>query len=342
MQVSDWALRTRFRGVNRSEFGSVTVLDPDGSSRLVADLVYPLEDERRGLRLLPASDEARVVFPDGTEGPGWQQVDEFLRNRSGLGPEDPLYALLSYIHPEEYVGDVAALPRTTKLYLGHRHVGAYQGRGRTTHALSAHSNWRGRGPADMGFNVDRHPANVQLLSLRGVAPATLNRNAVIVDRIIAARAGVPVETDSIEARAIDLNSTLQYYRDLLRGEEYLEDLSWYTNCSVHKMVVVNVLLNLPHNPDAFSETFGREGQHVWQCFRDCYADVFGRPFTPDGETRFTPLWRLEGLPVTAIRPLSLGEYHRYYAAVDEGESTSLYVSTDEGETWTLRYSDRQP
>jgi len=316
VEVSDWALRTKFRGVERDRFGSIDVILPTGRHNVV-DLKYPVGDEPKGMRIVPASDESRVVFPDGILRSGHDLIDHFLRQEMGLLPDEPIYAVFSYIHPEEHVGDIAALPQTAKLYFGHQHIAAYLGGGRTTHALSPSSRWRGSRPANMALNLDRHPANVQIVSLQGVPQGTLNRNAQIVDTIISTRARIPISTDTIDCRTVDLTTILQYYRDLIKGEEYLEDLSWYTNCSVHKTIVVNAALNVPHNPKAFEEIFGPDGRNLCSIFLDCYAEVAGQPFSPSLETDFVPLWKLEGLPRTAVRPLSLREYNRYHAAVAE-------------------------
>ncbi|MET1156220.1 S8 family serine peptidase [Arthrobacter sp.] len=319
--VNPSALRRKFGGVLAKDFGTTTVRLPAGGAYRVADFHYILDGGRMGMRLIPASDEQAVVLSDGTSVGGSEVLDAILRCDMHLGDGDPVFAILSYIHPEEHAYDVAALPRSSKLQLAHRHVGSYLGGGRTTHALTRPDRWRGQGPLHMGLNVDSHPANVQVVSLRGVPQAVLNRNAHNVDVVVAGSAKVPRDADNItDCRTIDLTTIFQYYRDVIRQAEYLDDLAWYTNCSVHKMIVVNVFLNLPHNAAAFAETFGQDGPAVWADFRRRYEAVTGTPFTTEMETAFTPLWKLAELPPDAIRPLTLREYLAHHAAGDEARS----------------------
>jgi len=312
---AEHALQRRFRGVAAADFGTVTVRLPSGASYTVADFRYPRGDGPLGMHLVPVSDEEPLALSDGASVPGSALLDAHLRREMDLGDRDRIYALLSYVHPEHHVYDAAMLPFSAKIQLGHRHVGAYLGGGRTSHALSHAERWRGDGPAHMALNADRHPANVHVISLDGVDQSTLNRNAAMVDEIVATHAKVPKDADNITAcRTLDLTTTLQYYRDLLRGAEYLEDLPWYTQCTVHKAIVVNIALNVPHNAAAFAEIFGRDGDEVWQAFRRRFEAVRGEPFTPQQETAFTPLWQREGLAAADVTPLSLGEYHAYHAA----------------------------
>ena len=316
--VAPGSLDRKFRGVRAEDFGTVTVHVPQTSSYRVEDFHYRVGRDRLGMRLIPVSDERDVVLPDGTPVGGADVLDAVLRHELRLGDDEPIFAILSYIHPEEHASSPAMLPRSSKLQLAYRHVGSYLGAGRTTHALSQHHRWRGESLLRMGLNADRHPANVQVLSLRGVPQAVLNRNARIVDGIVTAGVRVPEDADNItDCPTVDLTTILQYYRDVIRQADYLEDLAWYTNCSVHKMIVVNVLLNVPHNVAAFKEIFGEDGPALWADFRHRYATVHGEPFTTADETTFTPLWKLVGLASAAIRPLTLREYLAYRAAYQE-------------------------
>ena len=317
--VTQSALERKFKGVNASDFGTVTIRLPHGYAYKVPDFHYLLPGGRYGMRLIPASDGERLSLPGGGSVGGSDLLDAYLRCEMGLADSEPVYAILSYIHPEDHFYDAVALPRTAKVQLGHVHVGAYLGRGRTTHALSRYETFRGEGPANMSLNVDSHPANIQIVSLRGVSQATLNRNAHIVDIIVTAGAKIPENADDLtDCRTVELNTTLQYYRDMIRDAEYLEELSWFTQCTVHKAIVVNVFLNVPHNESAFEEIFGPEGGQLWIDFRRRYEAVNGEPFTKDMETAFTPLWKLAALPADVVRPLSLREYYAYHSAREEG------------------------
>ncbi len=333
--VSEEALRNKFRGVTAEKFGSIDIRVPDGSSYNVADLTYPLPSGGRGMRLLPASDTPEFS-PGGRA--GWTVLDEFLRAAAGLTANDPLYAIISYVHPEEHSTEIGLLPHTSKLTAGHRHVGAYVGGGRTTHALAPDSRWRGRDAGHMALNVDRHPANIQLISLRGAGQATLNRNLSIVDEIVSGLGRVRRETDTLECRVVDAATALQYYRDLLRGEDYLEELGWYVNCSAQKAIIVNVALNLPHDEASFREVFGADGAELWQTLLARYQLVCGIPLPPC-TTSFIPLWQLEGIPVDRVRPLTTLEYHSYHAAREEARIDSYPgrkpPPTNTGLAWPL-------
>jgi hypothetical protein len=323
------ALLSRFRMSASDRFGQVRVQLPD-RSYFVPDLLYPIEPGRLGMWFVPASDK------DG----GSALLDGFLRREMRLADDDPVYALLSYLHPEECRYNVGMLPNTGKLQLGHRHVGAYLGGGRTTHALARSDRWQGAGPSAMQLNVDRHPANLHIVSLLGVAQATLNRNAQIVDMIVSAGARVPEDADDLtDSRTVDLTTTLQYYRDLIREADYLREKPWFTNCSTHKTVVLNVALNVPHNPRSFTEIFGTDGEQLWRDLKRRYEALEGRPLDPTDETSFTPLWALAGFDPAEIRPLSPDEYDDYHAAREDGGLATYRgrrpLHADGGLAWPL-------
>ena len=316
--ITSQALRDRYGNVLPEKFGTVDITIPGQRSYNVRDLHYPLDLGRLGMRLIPVSDDNNVTLPDGTSVPGYEAIDNYLRQEMQLKPADPIYALLGYIRPEEHSADLFQLPGTHKIQMGHQHLAAYVGRGRTTHVLPRKTEWQGEGPLNMKWNVDRYPANVHIISLHGVPQSTLNSNAHIVDSILASGAKSPEDTQNLTCRTIDINTTLQYYRDSIRRAEYLEDLSWFTNCAVHKIIVVNVLLNVPHNERSFREIFGQDGAQLWLDFQCRYEDIHGAPFGPENETHFDPLWKLAGLPADRIRPLTFGEYNSFHAAKAEG------------------------
>ena len=313
------ALRDKYQDVPQEKFGTVEVSVPLGGSYTVPDLHYPVDHGRVGMRLLPVSDDSPVILRCGTLVSGYELVDRWLREQMHLGPDDAIYALLSYIRPEDHSAELLDLPAKKLLRkMSHQHLGTYAGLGRTTQVLPRQADWRGEDPLNMKWNADRYPANVHTLSLQGVPQATLNRNGLIVDTVLTAGAKAPVDPDTMSCRTIDINTTLQYYRDSIRGADYLEDLSWFTNCAVHTTIVVNVLLNVPHNESAFQEIFGEGGSQLWMDFRRRYKEITGQTFDSASETYFEPLWRLEGLTPGQMGPLSLREYNAFHAAKVEG------------------------
>jgi PatG C-terminal/Subtilase family/PatG Domain len=308
------ALQDEYKNLPLEKFGTVDVQLPDGSAYNVRDLHYAI-GATSGMRLLPVNDEGGIVLPSGTIVAGHFLIDDFLRREMGLTVSDPIYALVSYIRPEEHTLPISQLVHSYKLKLGHQHLAAYLGEGNTTHALAQDPEdaWKVVGRY-MVWNVKGRPANVHLVSLQGVDQATLNRNFCLVDTILAAGARSPEDTQNITCRTIDLNTTLQFYRDWIRDSEYLEDIAWYTNCSNHKTIVVNVALNLPHNLLMFEEVFGEDGKQLWLDFQQKYTTLTKQDFSPPYETHFKPLWQLEGLSVESICPLTLADYNRFQAA----------------------------
>src|SRR6266852_1049976 len=326
--ITSQALRDKYGNVSPEKFGTVDIAIPAGPSYNIPDLHYFVATGRKSMRLIPVSDDNNVTLPDGTSVPGYKVIDNYLRQEMRLAPDDPIYALLGYIRPEEHSIDLLQLPYTAKIQLGHRHLAAYVGRSRTTHVLPRKTEWRGDGPLNMKWNVDRYPANVYIISLHGVSQTTLNRNAHNVDSILASVGKEPEDPQNLQCRTMDINTTLQFYRDSIRRAEYLEDRSWFTNCAVHKTIVVNVLLNVPHNEQSFREIFGQDGIQLWTDFKRRYQDIRGETFGPENETYFTPLWKLAGLPADGIRPLTFGEYSSFHAAQAEG--------------WLEEYTGRRP
>ncbi|MDP1861392.1 MAG: hypothetical protein Q8K82_22165, partial [Gemmatimonadaceae bacterium] len=314
--VTPEALAKRYGSVSPTHFGTVDITVSGNYSYNVRDLHYSTADGVRGMRFFPVSDDD--AHPDDMQVHGEPGIDRLLRQTMRLSENEPIYALLSYIRPDEHSCDIFQLPATKKLQLGHQHLGAYLGHNRTSHVLPRTGDWKGKDPLHMKWNVDRYPANVHVLSLDGVPQATLNRNAQIVNSILAFYGKSPTDTQTLESRTIDINTTLQFYRDSIRHADYLDDLSWYTNCAVHVTIVINVFLNVPHNEDAFHDIFGADGGQLWRDFKTCYEEVNGRTFGPDDETRFEPLWKRSGISVDEIRPLTFREYNSFNVAKAEG------------------------
>src|SRR5216683_2976489 len=317
------ALQETYGAVARGKFGTVDIELPSGESYNVQDLHYFLDDRRRGMHLIPVRDDGDIEAADGSRVSGHQILDDFIRGEMDLDSDDPIYALISYIRPDEHALRLTSLPHTLKRQLGHQHLGAYLGEGCTSHALEPASRqaWPSKDGHDL-LNVKGRPANLHVVSLSGVSQRILNRNAHIVDTITMANVLVPVNTQNTKCRVIDLNTTLQFYRDWIRDAEYLTDLSWYTNCANHKTIVVNVMVNLPHNAARFSQVFGNDGRQLWLDFRNRFRHLTGREFTAADETEFEPLWQVEGLPTDRIRPQSPAEHNAFRAAKLEGRLES--------------------
>jgi hypothetical protein len=337
---AEWALKEKYRNVLIEKFGTVDIQLPNGDSYNVRDLYYFLSNHRLGMRLIPVSDDGDITTADGSKVLGHQLIDDFLRQEMELEEEEPIYTLISYTRPDENSIFLTQLVSTKKLQLGHQHLAAYIGEGHTTHSLEKFANpaWKLKGRYII-WNVKGYPANVHLISLQGVEQRILNKNAQIVDTILTSEVLSPVDTQNVKCRTIDLNTTLQFYRDWIRDAEYLKDLSWYTNCSNHKTIVVNVMLNVPHNEKRFQEIFGGDGLQLWQDFKAKYVQITDRAFTEADETEFEPLWKLEGLNSESIRPMSLADYNTFQAAKLENRLDSYTGSRPlepgKGMAWRL-------
>lgn len=326
--ITTKALIDKYRNVPAEKFGTVDITIPGQSTYNVRDLHYSIGSGHLGIHIVPVSNYDYLKLPDGKVAPGYKLIDTYLRSKSNLKSEDYIYALVSYIRPEEHSVNLLELPYTQKMQMGHQHLAAYMGNGKTTHVLPRKTTWKGHKSSNMRWNADRYPANIQIISLYGVSQSTLNRNAHIVDIILSTGAKSPEDPQKMTCRTIDINTTLQFYRDWIRRAEYLQDLTWFTNCTVLKTIVVNVFLNVPHNKKSFQEIFGQDGSELWLDFQHRYEEISGVRFDPSHETHFTPLWKLSSLAPEEIRPLSLGEYYSFHAAKVEG--------------WLDEFTGRQP
>lgn len=296
-----------FKGISAEKFGTTDVLMPqaDGSMKPinVRDMQYDLGNGKVGMHL--------IAVKDGDPA-GNKQMDDHLRAKMGLGPNDPIFTLISYLHPEEHTGDMKALGTTMmKTEGGTTHLGAYIGGGRTTNSPENYhsSTW----------NVKGYPANVQMVSLQGVPQGELNKNLLAADTVLNKGVKFPSDYKNDVLKTVDLNTTLQFYRDWIKDEPYLKnDPQWATYCAEHKTISTNIGLNVPHNLESFKEIFGDEGAQLFEKFKVKFKAANNRDFTAADETHFEPLWKKEGLSAIQIAPLSKTEHDAYQAARFDG------------------------
>ena len=89
------------------------------------------------MTFLPVNDHGEVMGPDGETRYGSQLIDELLREKMALKPDDPIYAPIYYIHPEQNKGNLITFANpevTDKVEMGITHWGSYLGNGRTSNA----------------------------------------------------------------------------------------------------------------------------------------------------------------------------------------------------------------
>lgn len=296
-------------GIARELFGTTNIINADGSQFRVKDYQYILADGSVGMTFLPVCDTGYTTCPDGTPVYGSVLVDALLRAEMQLGPQDPIFAMMYYIHPELNNGTVLQLAKTDKTEMGISHCGAYHGNGRTSNAPELYHNRVWSVGPDVG-NDFGYPANLVILSLDGVDQPTLNRNLGLVDDILNCGVRFPAEYKNSQFRMADINTSLMFYRDWITQEHYLrEDTSWFTYCAAHKTLVANIAFNLPHNLASFQEVYGAaDGTEFWNTFCIYHMEIYGVPFTEDRQTHFTPLWKQQGLTPAQIKPFTLPEY----------------------------------
>ncbi len=310
-KLTDKALQA-LNGIKMEDLGTtqISVPLPDGTTKsyTVRDMQYALGDGKVGMRLVPVEDN----YPAGNK-----EMDDLIRKESGLQFGDSIYALIAYIHPEEHKATLKdAATQMLKPEMGNTHLGAYLGDGTATNAEENYHNktW------ELEDEGRPYPANVQIISMKGVSQAELNRNLVVVDAVLNKGVVFPIDYKNDAFRTEDLNSTLMFYRDWLYQEPYLrDDPSWATYCSEHKTIVLNVGLNLPLNEEAYKEAYGaEEGAKLFAVFKEQFAKARGRPFDVSDETHFEPLWKKEGLTAEQIRPPTKKEFDAYQRARFDG------------------------
>jgi hypothetical protein len=305
-------LKDAYRDVKANEFGTtdVELPQPDGTTKTfqVRDMHYDLGDGKTGMRLVPVKDHDAAAA---------KKMDALLRKEMGLKAKDPLFAYVSYIHPEEHSGNLKQLgTEMVKTEMGTTHLGAYVGGGRTTNSPENYH--------DTTWSVKGYPANVQVISMKGTDQATLNKNLLAADSVLNKGVQFPPDYKNDPLRTVDLNTTLMFYRDWLSDAPYLKtDPTWFTYCAEHKTIVTNVGLNVPHNADSFKEIFGpTDGPALWEKFKTKFKEANGREFTSADETKFEPLWKKDGLSAADIRPPTKAEYDAYQKARFDGSLKS--------------------
>ena len=251
---------------------------------------------------------------------GARELDTALRCEGGLRAGSPVYALLVYARSEEREVPLWRLLKTYKRRLGYQHVGAYLGTGRTTQALAERSlpEWSRFERIYYRLNVREKPAHVFRIGLCGVDQGTLNRNLSIADMVLAGDLQVPDDVEALAAPVACAAAALRFYRDLLLDSCHLPK----TNCADRKYIVVHVGLNLPHNPAAFSQTYGEDGPLLWAAFLAHYERLTGTSF--DEPVAFVPLWQQEGAAP-----------HDLSSAAQEGQcGAAASVKSSVGTAWT--------
>lgn len=321
-ELTDQALKNY--DVARDKFGTTQVILPNNSSFIVKDYQYRLDDGSVGMRFVPVSNNDSILSPAKSYETGYYFIDEFLRKEMNLNKDEPIYALINYFHPELNKGTITELlsPTSDKIEMGFTHLGAYYGKGYTTNAPMLYHWHRFGVTGEANQTIFGYPANVQIISLKGVPQGTLNKNLRYADTCLNSGVLFPNKDKMVykhsKFRPVDINTALMFYKDWLNYEKYLrEDASWYTYCAAHKTLVATVALNLPHNLASFQEVYGiAGGADLYEKFKLFYNNVIGPDpgFLPSDETHFEPLWKQQGFTAEQISPFTLDEYNAYEKA----------------------------
>ncbi|ULQ53220.1 hypothetical protein [Flavihumibacter fluvii] len=319
-QVTDAALKNY--GVAREKFGTTDIVLSDKTFN-VKDYQYELDNGEVGMCFIPVNEYGTIKGVDGKEAWGSQLADTFIREKMRIGPEDPLYCFIYYIHPELNNNTLAGFSTTEKNEMGITHFGTYYGQGVTSNSPPLYHNrtWGVAGPT-YGY-----PCNLMIISMDGTDQAMLNKNFLLTDKLLNNGVRFPVDYKHSAFRMVDINTCLMFYRDWIMEKNYLKtDPTWFTYCAAHKTVVTTVALNLPHNRKSFMEVYGEEeGSAFYDFFCTNYFSLAGERFIEDdhGETDFEPLWKKEGLTPAQIKPFTIEEYTAYDTARREGKLDSF-------------------
>ncbi len=297
---------SKYNGVSYDKFGSTNVMLPDGNPtsptfgklvpvNTVRDLHYALERDSRGvakkvgIRAIPISEPHFDLAPGAQidpSKPGSHLMDQFLREYMNLGPNDPIFATIVYLHPEKHTGDIKQLAsEALKTEHGQTHLGMYMGKGFTRNSPETYHS--------RGWHVGGYPATVQVISMQGTDQATLNRNGQIASGILNKGVQFPSDYKNDVYQTVTLGRTLAFYRGWLENDPKLrnED-AWKTYCAEHVTIVTNIMLNVPHNEGSFTEIWGADGPALFALAKSAYKASSGEELT---QTFFEPLWKKEGI-----------------------------------------------
>lgn len=219
------------------------ISDATANTKYYREHHYHLGGDRVGMRLLPIVDREGLPYDeegriweskDGKRNPyfiydktlsnlaydmgqgvriyGSEEVDRYLRTAYGASETNenfPIFAMTSYIHPEQHEGTIFDLlaQKYLKTEGGVTHLGAYIGRGVTRNAPL---NYRGR-----KWGISGYPATLATIAMDGVSAEVLNRNIIITLEILNRFGDGVVFPDDYKFdrfRAINLKEVFDFYR----------------------------------------------------------------------------------------------------------------------------------
>tara|TARA_B100000749_G_scaffold280899_1_gene281029 strand:- start:108391 stop:110316 length:1926 start_codon:yes stop_codon:yes gene_type:complete len=292
--------------------------DKDSSGNYVGEDCYPLNSQ--GV----TANGTKVLGSDAIDSAFYAELETF---RSDLdAPQtavnfSPIFAPVSYSHPDYSVLPVGQLSSSYKPEMSFGHTGAYYGSGITANSpFGLHDNkWMWDGDNE----YSTQPANIYMVGIKGVNPKILNLNLYVTLRLLNMD-GVQFPSNYKKDYMFDVNlkNVFAHYRGWidrswvnleLSGRSasecesdsdlpgcqpffnYLTDAEVFaTYCAEHITHVMNVGLNLPQNERGYREVFGdAAGIKLFQLAKNLWRDKFGHemPVVP----YFDPLYKRDGV-----------------------------------------------
>lgn len=188
------------KGLKEENFNTTTVnvMGADGQPKAhrVRDAQYDVGDGKVGVRLVSVQDNNPAANAE---------MDKLVRAELGLTANDPIWALIAYVHPEEHTKSLSEAGSSLMTEMQSTHLGAYIGEGKTTNSPETYHS--------KTWNVGGYPANVQVMTLDGVPNGTLMRNMMNADSVLNKGVQFPNDYKNDPFLTTDLNTTLMFYRD---------------------------------------------------------------------------------------------------------------------------------
>lgn len=311
-------------------FGTFTAFHQQQPLYMVRTNHYYLghQDEKPqfGMRFLPYSDTST------------KELDEYIRFRHGLGPEDVFVAPTYYFHQEYYKGDITELDRLSRFDDGFTHMGAYIGEGKTRNSPYDYH--------DMKLQTQGYPANLTRVVYKGVTQqAEFQKNFYLTLKLLNELNGgvkfsrLDYQQDYYDAN--NLKAIFDFYRAWLdpswiRKKEdgrpfyelILEDVKYDIYCSEHIAMVLNIAVNLVQTKAGYIRVFGTDaeqpkrgeaeqtggilkgGEYFWNLAQQRWKDEIGEDWKSVDDSSYTEMWRLyQGTqPIQVTKVTEVGRY----------------------------------
>lgn len=311
---TDWAGRTGWDGASGfipGLFGTTTIYDmegnaqksaKDGRTKIIRDLHYHLGGGRVGIRPIPVTPnrEPEMKLASGEVIRRSEILDKVLRRHFGFNENDtsaPLHALAAYLYPGDQLLSFERLAESrSQGAIGHMSV--YVGDG-----VSLHSPYQLHGGE---WDVQDHePSTIIAVRMKGADQAALNRNMVLVSKLLNELNGgpsFPGDYTFDPVRVHNLQAMFNFFAGWIEGGAALQKLkndpTWGTYCAEYATLALNAGLNIPLNKAYFERIWPNGyGTRLWERVKQRAAEL-GLPALTDDYVpvgAFKPLWEHDGI-----------------------------------------------